>query len=231
MMTSWNGNIFRVTGHLCGEFTSPWWIPRTKASAWSFDIFLICVWINDWVNNCEAGDLKSYCTHYDVIVMFWHHCPYKSTGNYSLVNKLVNKQSFHQQFELPWLPCNVTVLLLHMTFSNVFSQNENIWISIKMSPKFIPKGPINNIPALVHIMAWRQTGDKPLSETMVIILLMHICVTLRHQFTLYSHHYWNYLIDAKWRIYASVIQPSLVQIMACPLVGAKPLLEPMLKYC
>ena len=32
MMTSSNGNIFRVTGHLCGEFTCPRWIPRTKAS-------------------------------------------------------------------------------------------------------------------------------------------------------------------------------------------------------
>ena len=32
MMTSSNGNFFRVTGHLCGEFTGPRWIPRTKAS-------------------------------------------------------------------------------------------------------------------------------------------------------------------------------------------------------
>ena len=32
MMTSSNGNIFRVTGHLCGKFTGPRWIPRTKAS-------------------------------------------------------------------------------------------------------------------------------------------------------------------------------------------------------
>ena len=32
MMTSSNGIIFRVTGHLCGEFTGPRWIPRTKAS-------------------------------------------------------------------------------------------------------------------------------------------------------------------------------------------------------
>ena len=38
MMTASNGNIFRVTGHLCGEFTSPWWIPRTKAS----DAALLC---------------------------------------------------------------------------------------------------------------------------------------------------------------------------------------------
>ena len=33
--------------------------------------------------------------------------------------------------------------------------------------KFVPKGPINNIPALVRIMAWRWTGDKPLSEPMM----------------------------------------------------------------
>ena len=38
-MTSSNGNIFRVTGHLCGEFTGPRWIPRTKASDASFDVF------------------------------------------------------------------------------------------------------------------------------------------------------------------------------------------------
>ena len=30
---------------------------------------LICAWINRWVNNREAGDLRRYRTHYDVIVM------------------------------------------------------------------------------------------------------------------------------------------------------------------
>ena len=42
---------------------------------------------------------------------------------------------------------------------------------------FVPQGPINNIPALLQIMAWRRPGDKPLSEPMIIILLTHICVT------------------------------------------------------
>ena len=55
--------------------------------------------------------------------------------------------------------------------------NENVLISIKISLKFVPKGPINNIPALVQIMAWHQPGDKPLSEPMMVILSMHICVT------------------------------------------------------
>ena len=61
--------------------------------------------------------------------------------------------------------------------------NENIWISIKISLKFVPKGPINNIPALVKAMAWRRPGDKPLSETMMVRLPTHICVA-RPQLTL-----------------------------------------------
>ena len=55
--------------------------------------------------------------------------------------------------------------------------NENVWILIKISLKFVPKGPINNIPALVQIMAWRRPGDKPLSESMMANLPTHICVT------------------------------------------------------
>ena len=55
--------------------------------------------------------------------------------------------------------------------------NEYVWISIKISLKYVPRGPINNIPALVQIMAWRRQGDKPLSEPMMVRLLTHICVT------------------------------------------------------
>ena len=55
--------------------------------------------------------------------------------------------------------------------------NEHVWISINISLKFVPMGPINNIPTLVQVMAWRQPGDKPLSEPMTVRLPMHICVT------------------------------------------------------
>ena len=55
--------------------------------------------------------------------------------------------------------------------------NGNAWISLKISLKFVPKVRINNIPALVQIMAWRRPGDKPLSEPMMVSLLTHICVT------------------------------------------------------
>ena len=55
--------------------------------------------------------------------------------------------------------------------------NEHVWIPIKISPKFVLKGPINNTPALVQIMAWRRPGDKSLSEPMMVRLPTHICVT------------------------------------------------------
>ena len=61
---------------------------------------------------------------------------------------------------------------------NRISLNENVWIPIKISLKFVPKGPINNIAALVQIMAWPRPGDKPLSEPRMVSLPTHICVTL-----------------------------------------------------
>ena len=61
-------------------------------------------------------------------------------------------------------------------FKRIFL-NENVLISIKISPKFVHMGPINNIPALVQIMAWHRPGDKPLSEPMMVSLLTHLCVT------------------------------------------------------
>ena len=62
------------------------------------------------------------------------------------------------------------------TFKRIFL-NGNFIISLKMSLKFVPKGPINNIPALVQTMAWCRPGDKPLSEPMMVTWLTHICVT------------------------------------------------------
>ena len=55
--------------------------------------------------------------------------------------------------------------------------NENVWISINISLKFVRKGLIDHIPALVQLMAWCRPGDKPLSEPMMISLPTRICVT------------------------------------------------------
>ena len=67
-MTSSNGNIFRVTGHLCGR--SPVNSPHKGQWRRALMFSVICAWINGWVNNLEAGDLKRHCAHYCVSVMF-----------------------------------------------------------------------------------------------------------------------------------------------------------------
>ena len=61
------------------------------------------------------------------------------------------------------------------TFKCIFLK-ENVRISIEISLKFVPRSPIDNIPALFQVMAWRRWGDKPLSEAMMVSLLTHICV-------------------------------------------------------
>ena len=78
------------------------------------------------------------------------------------------------------------------TFKHIFL-NENVRILIKISLKLVPKGPINNISALVQIMAWRRPGNKPLSETMMVRLPTHICIT-RPQLVKFG----NTLVAKKW---------------------------------
>ena len=64
-----------------------------------------------------------------------------------------------------------------------------MWISIKISLKFVPKGPVNNIPALLQTMPRHRPGDKPVSEAIMVRLLTHICVTRP---------------EINWRIYTSL---------------------------
>ena len=84
------------------------------------------------------------------------------------------------------------------------SLNEDVWILIKISLKFVPKGQINNIPALVQIMALHWPGDSPLSEPMLVSLLMHICI---------SQPQWVKII----RPHES--ESTLAQVMACCLMA------------
>ena len=55
--------------------------------------------------------------------------------------------------------------------------NEKVCNSIRISLNFIPRDPIDNRPALVQVMAWRRTGDKPLPEPM---LTQFIDAYMRH---------------------------------------------------
>ena len=88
--------------------------------------------------------------------VFWHSHDGKFTGN--------------AQDSFPW----------YDFFADIFRYiflNENIEIPIKISLEFVPKGRINNIQALVQVMARHRPDDKPLSGPMMVNFPTHICAT------------------------------------------------------
>ena len=124
------------------------------------------------------------------------------------------------------------------TFKRIFL-NENVRISINISLKFVPKGLINNISALVQIMAWRRPGDKPLSEAMMESLLTHICVT-RPQWVKRSGMVWAIINSLKtkclkfysWHFADRILLNedyfiSLKFALKGPIVNMSPLVEVM----
>ena len=63
-------------------------------------------------------------------------------------------------------------------FSNGFSGMKMHEFRFNISLKFVPRVPINNIPTLLQVMAWRRPGDKPWSEPMMVKLTKHIYASL-----------------------------------------------------
>ena len=83
----------------------------------------------------------------------------------------------------------------HFTYDifNCIFLNEKVWILIKISLKFVPNGPISNIPPLGQMMACRRPGDKPSSEPIMVRLPTHICVIL-HQWKTFLPMYFHFIL-------------------------------------
>ena len=75
------------------------------------------------------------------------------------------------------------------TSSNVFFFHENDRIPIQISLKFVPRSPNDNKPMLVQVLAWRRTGDKPLSEPMI--------VSLRYKYNTFTEHFYLQITHGK----------------------------------
>ena len=109
----------------------------------------------------------------------------KSKFSGSLGSKWLQQQTHKYMFHSTWSLINTLRLRQNgRHFQDVFFQMHFLkWICmnfknfIKTLLKFVPKGPINNIPSLVQIRAWHWPGNKPLSQLMKVDLLMHICIT------------------------------------------------------
>ena len=145
-----------------------------------FDV-IFDVRVNEWLN--EQWTRQSNVTPCNVLRLLHCHVTTKVTTARSMHKKRTDALSTVDTADHGHPMINFNTLRPRQngrrfaddTFKLIFL-NENVRISIKISLKFVPKGPINNNPALVQIMTWRRSGDKPLSEPMMVCLLTHICV-------------------------------------------------------
>ena len=142
-------HLDRSTDKTLGVLCSPAPVDSLKPGATYMDHWFIGLW--EMNSNLNKEFFK-------LILWISEHCSW----NCSYVNSLRLRQN----------GCHFADNVFKLIFLN-----ENVRISFKISLNFVPKVPINNIPALVHIMAWGGPGDKPLSEPMMVNLVTHICIT------------------------------------------------------
>ena len=149
------------------------WVPRLNTAVSNsynnnFDkllLFICSIWVLWCIIKCSR--IANYCCAYLGItgIMEYGIAPLAFTiprPIHSYFNKLRPRQN----------GCHFAEDIFKWIFLN-----ESSSIAINISLKFVPKVPINNIPALVQIRAWCCPGDKPLSEPMMVNLPTHICVT------------------------------------------------------
>ena len=146
MMTSSNGNIFRVTGPLWGETTGHRSILHTKPVTRSFDV------LSDLRLNKQLSK-QSWGWRFETPSSpLWRHCHVDTLRP--------GQDGRHFADDI---------------FKCIFF-NKDLSISIKISLKFVPNGPFNHIPPLVQMMSWRRPGDKPVSEpSMAYVTDAYMC--------------------------------------------------------
>ena len=109
-MTSSNGNISALLALCAGNTPVPVNSPHKGQWRGALMFSLICAWINDWVNNREAGDLRRHRGHYDAIVMAVIKC---NRTNKTLIRQIpfVMKTISHYLLRHCWPGYNLPVLI------------------------------------------------------------------------------------------------------------------------
>ena len=84
------------------------------------------------------------------------------------------------------------------TLSNSFSWMKMLEFWLKFHWSSFLRVQLTNIPAVVQIIAWRRSGDKPLSEPVMVSLMMHLCVTRPHWVNITDSNS-KYIFYKKWK--------------------------------
>ena len=128
---------------------------------------LICVWINGWVSNPEAGDWRRHRGHYDCNVM---------------IMTLELRQNGHRFAD--------NIFKLNFLWWKLF-------LFIQIWQKFNPQGSINNNPSLVQVMAWHWPGDKPMmassNESISYVGLWKYMQWYMDHWKYIRNNKWNYM--------------------------------------
>ena len=96
---------------------------------------------------------------------------------YQCIRSLLLFRVLYCCFKQPWLNTLRLRQNCHRFADDILKcifRNEDVWIPFKISLKFVPKVRLNNILALLQIMAWRQPGDRLFSDAMMVSLLTHM---------------------------------------------------------
>ena len=90
-----------------------------------------------------------------------------------------HKQAFLSRdiIGLTHLPLDKMAAIFADNLFKCIFMHEKFYISIQISLKFVPKGPIDNMAVLVQVMTRCCPGDKPISESIMVNLPTHICIT------------------------------------------------------
>ena len=145
MVTSSTGNIFWVNywPFVKGLRRSPLDSPHKGQWRGALMFSLICACTSGWGNNQDAGYLRRHRAHYDVTVM-------------NILNNMCSLISHISQIFNILRPRQNGRPFADDIFKYIFL-NENLLILNKISLKYFPYCLIDNISALVQIMAWRRT--------------------------------------------------------------------------
>ena len=174
MMTSSNGNIFRVTGPLCGEFTGPGEFPIQRPVTRSFDVLFDLhhnkpLSKQPWGWWCETLS-RSLWRHRNGLLTWWlsvclgHQHQWLCRMDYSLSLLLGTTCTTSvlegNNFEITHWGLDKMTAVFQTTFLNAFLELIFLYFDEKRSLKFVPLGPNDNISALIHIMARRQANIR-----------------------------------------------------------------------